>query len=194
MEGLSIDKIYENFVRQINGDKLQAENEEEGIGGVVMDHKYTHASSDSPIEQMMENLKSIEIPKLEPIYPIFDYKTITQQISDSDRDSIIPEGYFEKTQEYQQKSLEVLQSINENTANLYTIVELINQSNDKQDELISLMTEVLSLAKVKSKEEADTLFKKIMSKINETADSVDSIIKIVGWATTVYNMVIPLLS
>lgn len=159
-----------------------------------MDHKYTHASSDSPIEQMMENLKSIEIPKLEPIYPIFDYKTITQQISDSDRDSIIPEGYFEKTQEYQQKSLEVLQSINENTANLYTIVELINQSNDKQDELISLMTEVLSLAKVKSKEEADTLFKKIMSKINETADSVDSIIKIVGWATTVYNMVIPLLS
>ena len=88
---------------------------------------------------------------------------------------------------------EVLQAINENTANLYTMVELISQSNDKQDELISLMTEVLSLAKAKSKEEADTLFKKIMSKINDTADSVESMIKIVGWATTVYNMVLPLL-
>ena len=87
----------------------------------------------------------------------------------------------------------MLQSINENTANLYTLVELISQSNDKQDELIALITEVLSLAKAKSKEEADTMFKKIMGKINDTADSVDSIIKIVGWATTVYNMVLPLL-
>ena len=74
------------------------------------------------------------------------------------------------------------------------MVELIKQSNDKQDELISLMAEVLSLAKAKSKEEADTLFKKIMSKINGTVDSVESMIKIVGWATTVYNMVLPLLS
>ena len=87
----------------------------------------------------------------------------------------------------------MLQSINENTANLYTMIELISQSNDKQDEVIALMTEVLSLAKAKSKEEADTLFKKIMSKINDTADSVESMIKIVGWATTVYNMVLPLL-
>lgn len=116
-----------------------------------------------------------------------------EHLKDIEIEPIIPDGYFEKTQEYQQKSLEVLQSINENIANLYIMVELINQSNDKQDELISLMTEVLALAKAKSKEEADTLFKKIMSKINDTADSVDSIIKIVGWATTVYNMVLPLL-
>ena len=132
-----------------------------------------------------------------PVYPIFDYEAINRQmqehLKDIEIEPIIPDGYFEKTQEYQQKSLEVLQSINENIANLYIMVELINQSNDKQDELISLMTEVLALAKAKSKEEADTLFKKIMSKINDTADSVDSIIKIVGWATTVYNMVLPLL-
>lgn len=162
-----------------------------------MDDKYSQTSLDSSLRQMLEKLKSIDVPKLTPVYPTFDYEAISHQmqaqLKDIEIDPIIPDGYFEKTQEYQKKSLEVLQSINENTANLYTMIELISKSNDKQDELISLMTDVLSLAKAKSKEEADTLFKKIMNKINDTADSVDSIIKIVGWATTVYNMVLPLL-
>ena len=115
--------------------------------------------------------------------------TIYRSVSDFKVDPIIPDGYFEKTQAYQQKSLEVLQSINENTANLYTMVELINQNNEKQDELLALMTEILSLAKAKSKADAQTLFKKIMGKINDTTDNVDTMIKIVGWATAVYNMV-----
>jgi len=123
-----------------------------------------------------------------------DTDSIYRSIADYKVDPIIPEGYFGRTQEYQQKSLEVLQSINENTANLYSIVELINQNADKQDELIALLSEVLSLAKAKSKKEADNLFKKIMEKINDTTDNVDSMIKIVGWATTIYNMVLPLLS
>lgn len=118
-----------------------------------------------------------------------DRDVINRSVADIKIDPIIPDGYFEKTQEYQQKSLEVLQSINENTANLYTMVELINKNNENQDELIELLTEILSLAKAKSKEEADTLFKKIMGKINETADNVDTMIKVVGWATAVYNMV-----
>lgn len=87
----------------------------------------------------------------------------------------------------------MLQSINKNTADLYAIVELINQNNDKQDELIALLSEILSLAKAKSKKEADNLFKKVMGKINDTTDNVDAMIKIVGWATTIYNMVLPLL-
>ena len=155
-----------------------------------MDNKYTPISPDSPLGQMLEKFKGLDVPKLALGYPNLDYWAIIQN---AEMEPIIPDGYFEKTQEYQKKSLEVLQSINENTANLYTMVELISRSNDKQDALISLITEVFSLAKAKSKEEADTLFKKIMDKINDTADSVDSIIKIVGWATTVYNMVLPLL-
>ena len=122
-----------------------------------------------------------------------DTDSIYRTVAEYEADPIIPEGYFERTQEYQQKSLEILQSINENTANLYSIVELINQNADKQDELIALLSEVLSLATAKSKKEADNLFKKIMGKINDTTDSVDSMIKIVGWATTIYNMVLPLL-
>lgn len=162
-----------------------------------MDDKYTPISLNDPVEQMSEKIKRGYASKLMPVYyPTFDYKDVNPQIhfEDTEIEPIIPDGYFEKTLKYRQKSLEILQSIDENTANLYIMVELIKQSNDKQDELISLMAEVLSLAKAKSKEEADTLFKKIMSKINGTADSVESTIKIVGWAITVYNMVLPLLS
>lgn len=162
-----------------------------------MDDKYAPISPDSPLGQMIEKFKGFDISKLGLGGFSFDYGDISRQmlenVQTAEADPIIPKGYFERTQEYQQKSLEVLQSINKNTANLYTIVELISRSNDKQDELIALMTEVFSLAKAKSKEEADTMFKKIIGKINDTADSVDSILKIVGWATTVYNMVLPLL-
>ena len=133
--------------------------------------------------------------QISPDYSILraDTDTIYCPISDIKVDPVIPDGYFEKTQEYQQKSLEMLQSINENTANLYTMVELINQNNEKQDELLALMTEILSLAKAKSKADAETLFMKIMGKIHDTTDNVDTMIKIVGWATTVYHMVTSML-
>lgn len=162
-----------------------------------MDDKYMPIPPGSLFGQMLEKFKDFDVSNLASVYPTYDYEAINRKMQENiqsiEVDSIIPDDYFEKTQEYQQKSLEVLQAISENTANLYTMVELISRSNDKQDELISLITEVLSLAKAKSKEEADTMFKKIMGKINDTTDSVDSIIKIVGWATTVYNMVLPLL-
>ena len=100
-----------------------------------MDDKYTPISPDSPVGQMLEKFKGGDISKLTSVYPTFDYETINRQmqehLKDIEIEPIIPDGYFEKTQEYQQKSLEVLQSINENTANLYAMVELISKSNDK---------------------------------------------------------------
>lgn len=156
-----------------------------------MDDKHILFSKNNPLVQMREKFKDIDVYKGTPIYTVPE--KMQEELKNVNIDPIIPDGYFQNTQEYQQKSLEVLQSINENTANLYILVELINQGNDKQDELISLMTEVLSLAKAKSKEEVDTLFKKIMSKITDTADCADSMIKIGGWATTVYHMVLNLL-
>ena len=148
-------------------------------------------------DSLVGKLKSFDISNIPSMYPAYDSEIVNREtqeiIQNIEMDSAIPEGYFEKTQDYQQKSLEILQDINQNTANLYTIVELISQSNDKQDELISLTTEVLSLAKAKSKDEADTRIKKIMSNINNTADSVDSMIKMVGWASTIYKMVLSLL-
>ena len=108
-------------------------------------------------------------------------------------ESVPLQEYFAKTEEYQKRSLEVLKSIEENTANLSSIVDLINHSNENQDQIIEIFTDILSIAKAKNKEEADGLFKNVSEKITSTTDTVDAIIKLTGWATTVYKIVVPLL-
>ena len=160
-----------------------------------MDDKYEPIAPDSPLGQMMEKFKSFDISKLVPAYPTIDYDFINRQIQEDiqEIDPIIPEGYFEKSQEYQQQSLEILKSINQNTANLYTLVDLISKSNEQQDEVIGIVSEILTIAKAKEKKEAESLFKKVTSKINNSVETADSVIKLFGWATTIYNMVITML-
>ena len=163
----------------------------------MMDDKYKPIDPDSPFGQMMEKFKNIDISKITPVYPTMDYDFINRQmqehIQDIEIDPIIPEGYFEKSQEYQQQSLEMLKSINQNTANLYTLVDLISKSNEQQDEVIEIVSEILAIAKAKEKKEAESLLKKVMTKINDSVETADSIVKLVGWATTIYNMVISML-
>lgn len=103
------------------------------------------------------------------------------------------EEHMEKTEQYHEKSLKILESINANTANIYSIVELIRASNDKQDELIAILKDILMIAKARDKEEADSSFKKVVERINVGVDTADSMIKILGWATTIYQVVISML-
>lgn len=142
-------------------------------------------------ERMRQEIERKWISDYHP--PRFNLEEFQKSIAEIKNDSQIPDGYFEKTLDYQQKSLEILQSINDNTANLYTLVELINQNNEKQDEIIALLAETLGLAKAKSKEEADTLLKRIMHKIHSTVNDVDMMLKVMGWVTSVYKMVLPML-
>ena len=140
--------------------------------------------------RMQKLVQSISIPSS---FSALNTEIIRSAVADYQGESIIPEGFFEKTQDYQEKSLEILRSINENTANLYTMVELINKSNDNQEELLDILTQILAIAAAKSKEEADSLFKKIMQKLTNTTSNVETMVKIMGWATSILEMVKSLL-
>ena len=118
-----------------------------------------------------------------------DTEAMHKALAEYQVEPIIPEGYFEDTRRFQQKNLEILQSINENTANLYAIVELINKNNEDQEKILEVMSQVLVIATAKSKEEAESLFKRAMQKLNDTTENVETMIKVMGWATTVYNIV-----
>ena len=59
--------------------------------------------------------------------------------------------------------------------------------------MIEIVSEILAIAKAKEKKEAESLLKKVMTKINDSVKTADSMIKLVGWATTIYNMVITML-
>ena len=147
--------------------------------------------SNSDLGKMMEKFENIRMADLAApstnIYPKFKKPELPEI------EGIPLAEHIEKTEEYQTRSLEMLQSISENTANLYTIVDLINKSKERQDELLDILSEILAIAKAKEKNEAETLFKRVMTKINESVKTADSIVKLVGWATTIYNMVVVML-
>ena len=97
--------------------------------------------------------------------------------------------HIERTEDYQKKSLEILEQIQQNTAALYTITELINAANDKQDTMIELITEILTISKAQSKEEAESRFKEVLDKIKLVVDSADTIAKLSTIAITKYQFV-----
>lgn len=162
-----------------------------------MDDKLNPIDPTGSLAQMIEKIKNFDISKYSYSIATYDIDFISQQIRDSvaevGKNPLIPEGYFEKTQEYQQQSLEMLKSINQNTANLYTLVDLISNSNEQQDEIIEIVSEILAIAKAKDKKEAESFLKRAMSKINDTVESTESILKLVGWATAIYQIIITML-
>lgn len=97
--------------------------------------------------------------------------------------------HMEKTEEYHRQSIEILKNISENTANLKTLVNLISQSNENQDIILEILQETLTIAKAKDKEEADALYKGVVSKINDGVTTAESMGKIITWATILYDIV-----
>ena len=109
--------------------------------------------------------------------------------SDLIGETLPAEKHVENIEKYQAQSVELLKDIRENTATLHALVELINKSNENQDQIISVITNIFEIAKAKSKEEAEINFKKAMEIINASVNSAESIGKLAGWAIAIFNIV-----
>ena len=99
---------------------------------------------------------------------------------------------YEKMEEFvhlQKQNNEILQDIEKNTANLQILVDLIHNSVENQDQIISIMAEILAMAKANNKDEADSLCKRVMSKISDTVQNVETMTKIITFAKMFYNIV-----
>ncbi|MES9666457.1 hypothetical protein [Bacillus nitratireducens] len=99
----------------------------------------------------------------------------------------LAEHHREK-EEYKQSVLKTLQSIEQNTGNLYQIVQLLNTQADKQDTIIELLTEVLAISTSATKEEAEGKYRTVMKKIITVTDDVETIQKLTGFAQMVFQM------
>lgn len=121
----------------------------------------------------------------------FDYSEIMRSISIAEvsiEDSPMYQQIKESA-EYQKKSYEVLKAIEENTANLRVLVDLIHNSNENQNEIISLLSEIQTMAKAKSSEEAGSVYKRVMSKLAGTIEDAETLQKLVAYAGTIYGIV-----
>lgn len=121
--------------------------------------------------------------------PLADMSELQKRVSEYSFDSVLPDDYFVRSQEYQEKSLEILRSIEENTANLHTIMSLIRGSNEDQDKIIRILEESLQIAKSATQKEAETRVKNIFGKIHDTVESVESTEKLLHWVCLIYKII-----
>lgn len=80
-----------------------------------------------------------------------------------------------KKEEFEKQILEATLQIRDNTSNLPEIVTLLRQSNLNQEEMRFVLEDIVALIMAKDKKEADSIFRRALAKINDTAQSVESI-------------------
>jgi hypothetical protein len=104
----------------------------------------------------------------------------------------VQEAHEEKVAQekaYRNELISLLKSIESNTANLNSLVELIKQNVNQQDDIIEIITDILSIAKARQKEEAETKFQKVMKRITGTITDAETLSRIVPYALSLYGIV-----
>lgn len=99
----------------------------------------------------------------------------------------------EREERYKHDVLALLQGTEKNTGGIADIVKLVHSSNEKQDQVIELLSEIISISTAKTKEEAETKFQNALGKIESLGTTVESVQTLIGLLNTVYNSVQPLL-
>lgn len=155
---------------------------------------FTPILPESDWGKKLEKLKGVDISRI--VSPKIDTGHFTLQMEQRNRemaailDEIVEDKQLEEAAEeaYRQEIIRSLRAIEQNTANLQTLVDLINKSNDQQDELIAIITEILTIAKAMDKKEAESIYKKVMAMISQTVKDGETLAKVVSYATAVYEL------
>ena len=87
--------------------------------------------------------------------------------------------------EFKYEVVELLRDIKDNTADLGTLVSLIQTNTEQQSEVIELLAEILLIAKATTKEDTDSLYRNTMNKIQTVIKDVNTIATLTTVANTV---------
>lgn len=91
--------------------------------------------------------------------------------------------------EYRQEMLSNVKSINQNTAYLFDILSLIKESNEKQEEIISIVSELLTLSTLQDKSTVKSTYAKIMERIGRLVGDVENIDKLYKFSRIVLKLI-----
>lgn len=94
-----------------------------------------------------------------------------------------------KEEKYKNDVLNALNRIIDNTANLTAVVQLLHENNEKQDEIFEIITDIMSIAKEKTKQDAETVYRRVLNRINSFTGDIETITKLLGYATTAYTVI-----
>lgn len=142
------------------------------------------------LNELISNISNTKSPLLD-----FSYSRLLTEGIDETLLEIHEERERVKASEeaYRKESIRSLNAIEQNTASLSMLVDLIIKNNEQQDEIISIIAQILMIAKAKSKSEAESEYTKVMGRITQTIKDAETLAKIVGMATAVWQLVKPIL-
>ncbi|MGG4090547.1 hypothetical protein [Paenibacillus lautus] len=97
-----------------------------------------------------------------------------------------------KNRQKEEREIRMLQAAEQtakNTAVLPEMLDMIRQSTENQQEVIEILSEILSFAKAKSKDEAANRYRKVMKKAAELKGDIETATKLMGYATAAWNTI-----
>ncbi|MDP4525195.1 hypothetical protein [Bacillus halotolerans] len=146
-------------------------------------------------QKLGRNLKipkiNLELPKLNYPPPDLSYiKKINEQIASERQQKEQAIKQREKDEkEYREQTLQLLSGIERNTAILHEISLLMRTSNEKQDEIFTLIVEMLEVLKSANQEEAVSKYRKIMDKISKFKGDTDTIKSLYSVGSAILTMI-----
>lgn len=87
---------------------------------------------------------------------------------------------------YDQELLSSIKNIEQNTASLKEIVNILQVNADNQDKIFEVLVDAISIGKAGSIEEANSIYSKVMTKIANITDDIETITKLNGIASSIY--------
>ena len=89
--------------------------------------------------------------------------------------------------EREKRMIELLESIDKNTSVLLDMVKLLEENTEDQKAILEIINDFNTLATINDKSESQSLYRKIMNKINVTISDVTTINTLCGYGLTIYN-------
>lgn len=127
--------------------------------------------------------------------PSFDYESISKRsnaISEEVNKSLEQareerDKRYNDSAEREKRMIELLESIDKNTSVLLDMVKLLEENTEDQKAILEIINDFNTLATINNKSESQSLYRKIMNKINVTISDVTTINTLCGYGLTIYN-------
>ncbi|SEQ23181.1 hypothetical protein SAMN05216232_1975 [Virgibacillus subterraneus] len=82
---------------------------------------------------------------------------------------------LKEKEEYKQSVLNTLKNIENNTADIGSLISLVQQSNENQEEVLDVIQSIMEISTAKTIEEADSKYRHVMDKANKLNSDVKTI-------------------
>jgi Zn-dependent M32 family carboxypeptidase len=156
-------------------------------GGDFMDEKFISRE----LINLQNKIKSMDFGNMKKDMPKLDIalESISNQVmSQLSQSMSIAARSSEMKMQYDQEVLKTLKNIERNTAGLNDVIPLLVRSVENQETIAELLKESIDIAASKTKEEAESKWRKVMDKANQLTADFETIKAIQGFANTVMEL------